>query len=78
MGKPSRLSAEIDGEPINAFTLGADGSLSARFQTQKSGGMIDIKLKVAVENPQSPKAMGLSEDERTLIYFLKSINLTEV
>ena len=77
MGQYHRVSAVIDGEIVGPFNIGADGSLFTRFETDKTDGMVDVTLNLALDKPQSPKELGLSQDDRTLTYFLKSINIAE-
>ena len=76
MGQYHEVTVMIDGEEVGPLNINADGSLSARFETEKSQGMLDVTLKVAIDKVRSPKELGLSQDERALIYFLKSIDLT--
>lgn len=78
MGRYYSVSAVIGGKTVGPFNVQADGSLSISFETEKADGMVDVTLNLMGDDPQSPKELGLSQDDRTLTYFLKSIYFTEV
>ena len=73
--KPNAIGVTIDGTTTYVTDVANDGSLSIRFTTLKVGEEIDVTLKLSVPEIKSPKDLGISTDERTLTYFLKSVEL---
>ncbi|MEP1230963.1 MAG: hypothetical protein ABJG88_09840 [Litorimonas sp.] len=75
MNRVQSVSAVIDGKKLNPFTLMADGSLISIFESSQMGNSITLELELSGKTTQSPKTLGLSQDDRTLTYFLKSAQL---
>ena len=78
MGRKRIISAIIDGKQSPPFAPTDSGELATSFDTNKAEGLIDVTLRIDGDVPQSPKTLGLSPDERTLTYFLKSAELIPV
>lgn len=75
-GRRQTVSLTINGEDRGYMKETADGLLKASFEAPEKAQTLTIKLRLS--NPQilSPKALGLSEDNRVLTYFLKSVTLS--
>lgn len=70
------VSVIINGQQaVNTIEIG-EGVLSASFALNAPAEDLSFTLKLLSPNLQSPKELGLSEDDRTLTYFLKSASLT--
>ena len=78
MDEAKSLSLNIDGQDIGAFTPASDGTISAEFSSPKTVGLINVQIKLSGKAPLSPKLLGLSQDDRTLTYFLKSAALAAI
>jgi len=77
-GQPQSIFASIDGQQSQPFQVRGDGSFVTSFESPKDVRKIDVTLTISGQIPQSPKTLGLSNDERTLTYFLKSAELIPV
>lgn len=73
--KPSAITAIIDGKVAALAEVADEGTITIGFTSSKTAGKIDVALKLSVPKVQSPKDLGLSTDDRTLTYFLKSVEL---
>jgi len=73
--KPSVITAIIDGKVAALAEVADEGIITIGFTSSKTAGKIDVALKLSVPKVQSPKDLGLSTDDRTLTYFLKSVEL---
>jgi len=73
--KPSAITAIIDGKVAALAEVADEGIITIGFTSSKTAGKIDVALKLSVPKVQSPKDLGLSTDDRTLTYFLKSVEL---
>lgn len=65
----------IDGQQSQPLQIDDDGYFVTSFEVSRETRHVTVTLMVSGELPQSPKALGLSADERTLTYFLKSVDL---
>ena len=75
MNRVQSVSARIDGKNLKPFTLMEDGSLISAFENSKMENSVTLELELSGKTTQSPKTLGMSEDDRTLTYFLKSVQL---
>ena len=75
MNRTQSVSAIIDGKESGPFTLAKDGALIASFENLAIGDSVNVVLKLSGKTTQSPKTLGVSQDDRTLTYFLKSVQL---
>jgi hypothetical protein len=75
---PEAITATIDGRTATIAEVGEDGAISIGFTTSKAGGEVDVAIKLSVPQVQSPKDLGISTDDRTLLYFLKSVELEAI
>ena len=78
LGRPQFMTANINGQQNLPFQIRDDGSFVALFESSRESRKIDVTLLISGQIPQSPKALGLSNDDRTLTYFLKSAELIPV
>ena len=69
------IFAMIDGQQSQPLQIDDDGYFVTSFEVSRETRHVTVTLMVSGELPQSPKALGLSADERTLTYFLKSVDL---
>jgi len=76
MNRTQSVSAIINGVQAGPLKFTDDGTLVTSFELPKIEERIKVVLTLAGQTTQSPKTMGLSQDERTLTYFLKSVELT--
>jgi len=74
-GLPQSMSANINGHKTRPFQIRDDGSFVTSFESSGEPSIINVTLTLSGEIPQSPKTLGMSNDERTLTYFLKSVEL---
>jgi len=74
-GQPHSIFANIDGQRRQPFQTQEDGSFVTSFTTSSETDIITVVLSLSGKIAQSPKTLGLSNDERTLTYFLKSAEL---
>lgn len=72
MGRNQPISFMIDGEEMGTLEDNGDGVLTALFTTKRPANTVTINLKLSDQTVQSPKALGISADERTLTFFLKA------
>lgn len=75
MNRTQSVSAIIDGVKAKPFTLTDDGALITSFENPEISEHMNVVLKLSGQTTQSPKTMGISQDDRTLTYFLKSAEL---
>ena len=75
MNRPQSISAVIDGTQSVMLRNAKDGSYMTSFETAITAETIKVELKLSGKSLHSPKALGLSQDDRTLTYFLKSAEL---
>lgn len=73
--KPSAITAIVDGKVAALAEVADEGTITIGFTSSKTAGKIDVALKLSVPKVRSPKDLGLSTDDRTLTYFLKSVEL---
>lgn len=72
---PASIRATIDGEQVSTTDVSDDGVISLAFNSNKTAGELDVTVILSVPELRSPKDLNLSMDDRTLTYFLKSIEL---
>lgn len=72
---PSAITATVDGNLATVAEVAGEGNITIGFTSSKTEGKIDVALKLSVPKVRSPKDLGLSTDDRTLTYFLKSVEL---
>ena len=77
MGRIQPISFMIDGEEMGTLEDIGDGTLTASFTLKRPANSVTISLKLSDQTVQSPKALGISADERTLTFFLKGAHLTD-
>lgn len=77
MSQTQIVSIKIDGKRIKPLEIAEDGKISVSFESLPKQRDVKISLRLSGKSINSPKALGLSQDERTLTYFLKSVQLTE-
>ncbi|MEP3654743.1 MAG: hypothetical protein ABJO36_07595 [Litorimonas sp.] len=72
---PQAIGIKINGKSENIATIANNGVISLPFETTNNGEPLNVTLELSTKNLKSPKDLGLSMDERTLTYFLKSAEL---
>ena len=75
MNRIQSISAIINGTKVNPFTLAEDGALITSFENSETADSVNVVLELSGQATQSPKTLGMSQDERTLTFFLKSAQL---
>lgn len=75
LGKSKAVDIFIDGD-LAETAVTADGTISFSFAKVTDENDVNLTIKLAEPDSQSPKQLGLSQDDRTLTYFLKSIELS--
>ena len=75
MNRTQSVSAIINGVQTKPLTLADDGALITSFENPEISERMNVVLKLSGQTTQSPKTMGISQDDRTLTYFLKSAQL---
>lgn len=78
MNRTQSVLAVIDGKKASPLTLAEDGTLITTFANSENANSISVELKLSGQTTQSPKTLGVSQDDRTLTYFLKSAQLIPV
>jgi len=76
MGRSQPMSFMIDGQEMGEFKTAEDGMLSATFIPAANAGTVNVTLQLSNQRVQSPKMLGLSDDNRTLTFFLKSVGVS--
>jgi len=75
LDKPNAITATIDGKVAAVTEVTDEGTIIIGFTSSKTAAEIDVALRLSVPQVQSPKDLGISTDDRTLLYFLKSVEL---
>jgi len=75
MNRSQTVSAIIDGTERATFTRAKDGALMTAFENPAKAESVNVIIELSGQTTQSPKALGVSQDDRTLTYFLKSAQL---
>jgi hypothetical protein len=71
------VSVQVGGRTVGRLALGAEGApLSVTIPRDTIPGTL-LRLVLHVDHPQSPKALGLSPDERLLGVGLESVRLDQ-
>lgn len=78
MGKAQSISAVINGMQRVMLRNTKDGSYVTTFETSTAAETVNVGIELSGKPPRSPKDVGLSQDDRTLTYFLKSVELSPV
>ncbi len=78
LNKPQPVDIMINEEMVGSATVDASGIISIPFASSKVSESVKVTVNLTEANLISPKAMGLSSDERTLTYFLKSAELQPI
>ncbi len=73
--KPDSISITVDGESVSAAEISDNGVISLKFDTYKTSGELEVTVRLSVSELQSPKYLGLSADDRTLTFFLESVEI---
>ena len=73
---PPYIDATINGRTRRVQVTTHDNKILVPLETSDRSGHLDVTLAFPLRELQSPKALGLSSDDRTLTYFLKSVELT--
>jgi len=76
LDKPKAVKLFIDGQETGPVTISDDGTISTSFYIETDGREVTVSLKLIGTSLKSPRQLGLSQDERTLTYFLKSAEIT--
>jgi len=76
MGRAQAVSLLINGANVGSLKETEEGVLTALFRLQKPADDLSVTLRLSDPEALSPKELGLSDDDRTLTYFLKSVSLT--
>ena len=77
MDRSQALSFMVDGTQMGELKDAGQGRMTALFKAPKESRDLNIKLILPTPSEQSPRALGLSDDERKLTYFLKSVTVTD-
>lgn len=72
---PQDVEVKINGQVEDFATIAKNGVISLPFDAPEDEKSVTVTLELSTENPKSPKDLGISMDERTLTYFLKSAEL---
>lgn len=72
---PDSISITVDGDQVSDVKIAENGIISVGFNTYKAAGELEVTVRLSVPELRSPKDLGLSTDDRTLTYFLKSVEL---
>ena len=75
MNRIQSVSAIINGKKVDPFTLASEGTLITSFENFEIADSVNVVLELSGQTTQSPKILGMSQDDRTLTYFLKSAHL---
>jgi len=75
MNRIQSVSAIINGKRVDPFTFSENGVLITSFENSEIDDSVNIVLELSGQKTQSPKTLGMSQDDRTLTYFLKSAQL---
>jgi len=73
--EPQAITVTINGEAAPLAKLTEGGTIYIPVNVSVEAPKIKIALKLSMPNIQSPKDLGLSTDDRSLTYFLKSAEL---
>ena len=73
--KPRAVTVTINGEAAPLAKLTDSGTIYIPVNASVDISKIKITLNLSMPNIQSPKDLGLSTDDRSLTYFLKSVAL---
>ena len=71
-GKPKAVKLLVDGQETGPVVIAADGVISTSFYIDADKRDVRLSLKLIGVSLKSPHDLGLSRDNRTLTYFLKS------
>ncbi len=76
LDKPKAVKFLIDGQETGPVTIAENGIISTSFYIETGRREARVSLKLIGASLKSPRQLGLSQDERTLTYFLKSAAIT--
>ena len=76
MDKPKAVKILVEGQETGPVTITDDGMISTSFGVGIDRQAVSVSLKFIGASLKSPRQSGLSQDERTLTYFLKSATIT--
>lgn len=76
LGKPQAVDVFVNGNFTEIDSVTTNGVITASFLKTTAETDVQVSVKLAKPNSQSPQQLGLSQDDRTLTYFLKSIELS--
>ena len=71
--KPRAVTVTVNGEAAPLAKLTDSGTIYIPVNASMDISKIKITLNLSMPNIQSPKDLGLSTDDRSLTYFLKSV-----
>ena len=77
-GKPKAIKLFVDGRETGPVTIAAGGVISTSFKIETYKRDVTLSVKLIGASLKSPQQLGLSQDERTLTYFLKSAAITAI
>ncbi len=72
--KPKTVDVVVDGNLAETVLI-TDGTITSSFIKSTAKTDVQVSVKLAEIDYQNPQELGLSSDDRTLTYFLKSIEL---
>lgn len=75
-GKPKAVKILVEGQETGPVTIADDGMISTSFGIETDRRDATVSLKLIGASLKTPQQLGLSQDERTLTYFLKSAAIT--
>lgn len=73
--KPRAVRISIDGQFAGYVDIKDNGIISIPVEMLETGRSLKVALNFPVSQLKSPKDLGFSTDDRTLTYFLKSVEL---
>ena len=75
-GKPKAVKLLVNGQDTGPVAIAADGVISTSFEIDTGKRDVRLSLTLIGTSLKSPQELGLSQDDRTLTYFLKSAVIT--
>ncbi len=76
LNQPQAIKIFVDGNPVKTIHSPTDGIIISSFNTNNDKENVKVTIQITNPTIKSPKQLGLSQDSRTLTYFLKSAELT--
>lgn len=76
LDKPKAVKLLIDGQEASPVTIADNGAISTSFRVETGVRDVTVSFKLIGASLKSPQQLGLSQDDRSLTYFLKSAVIT--